>query len=149
MINIILSGHGGFATGLEKAMKQIIGEQSHVIAIDFTEYSSPTQLDAEFKQALARIDERDGLVFLTDLLGGTPFRLASILALEKANREVITGVNLPLLLEIVLASEGLSSQKLRQKALEKGHQGLTSLVDEMDRYPISASSELNPEQEIK
>lgn len=141
MINIILSGHGGFATGLEKAMEQIIGEQSHVIAIDFTERSSPAQLDAEFKQALAGIDEREGLVFLTDLLGGTPFRLASILALEKANREVITGVNLQLLLQIALDPEGLSSDELRQKALKCGHLGLTSLVDEMERYPISTAAE--------
>lgn len=139
MISIILSGHGGFATGLEKAMMQIIGEQSQVIAIDFTERSSPSQLNAQFNQALASLGEDDGVIFLTDLLGGTPFRLASILALEKANREVITGVNLQLLLEIVLDPDGLSSQELRQKALACGHQGLTSLVDEMARYNIAAS----------
>ncbi|HAV8362221.1 TPA: hypothetical protein JLC67_001164 [Escherichia coli] len=37
MLSIILTGHGGFASGMEKAMKQILGEQSQFIAIDFPE----------------------------------------------------------------------------------------------------------------
>lgn len=40
MLSIILTGHGGFASGMEKAMKQILGEQSQFIAIDFPETSS-------------------------------------------------------------------------------------------------------------
>ncbi|WP_299997763.1 PTS galactosamine/N-acetylgalactosamine transporter subunit IIA [uncultured Cedecea sp.] len=134
MISIILSGHGGFATGLEKAMRQIVGDQPQVIAIDFTENTSPDQLNAKFKRALAELDESNGLIFLTDLLGGTPFRLASVLALEKENREVMTGINLQLLLELVLDQEGVNNQTFRQKALECGHRGLTSLTDEMKRY---------------
>lgn len=94
MLSIILSGHGGFATGLEKAMKQILGEQQQVIAIDFPESSSTALLTAQFEEALANLDEKEGLIFLTDLLGGTPFRVASTLAMQKAEREVITGVNL-------------------------------------------------------
>lgn len=140
MISIILSGHGGFATGLERAMKQIIGHQPQFIAIDFNEFSSPALLNAQFEQAIAQLDEGKGLIFLTDLLGGTPFRLASILALEKTNREVITGVNLQLLMEIVLNREELNILKCRKKALECGHRGLTSLVDEMKRYPVSADN---------
>lgn len=133
MISIILSGHGGFATGLEKAMKQILGEQPQVIAIDFPECSTTALLTAQFEEAIANLDERDGLV-LTDLLGGTPFRVASTLAMQKVGREVITGVNMQLVLEMVLEREGLSSQEFRLMALECGHRGLTSLVDEMGRY---------------
>ena len=101
MLGIILCGHGGFATGLEQAMKQILGEQPQFI------------------------------VFLTDLLGGTPFRVASTLAMQKPGSEVITGTNLQLLLEMVLEREGLSSTAFRLQALECGHRGLTSLVDEL------------------
>ncbi|MGP2425032.1 PTS galactosamine/N-acetylgalactosamine transporter subunit IIA [Yersinia sp. 2538 StPb PI] len=141
MLSIILSGHGGFATGLEKAMKQILGEQQQVIAIDFPESSSTALLTAQFEEALANLDEKEGLIFLTDLLGGTPFRVASTLAMQKAEREVITGVNLQLLLEMVLERDGLSSKEFRLQALECGHRGLTSLVDEMGRYREAASVE--------
>ena len=108
MLGIILCGHGGFATGMEKAMKQILGEQTQFIAIDFPET-------------------------LTDLLGGTPFRVASTLAIQKPGSEVITGTNLQLVLEMVMEREGLCSEAFRVQALECGHRGLTSLSDELGR----------------
>ncbi|EFZ5788001.1 PTS N-acetylgalactosamine transporter subunit IIA, partial [Shigella flexneri] len=81
----------------------------------------------------AQLDCEDGIVFLTDLLGGTPFRVASTLAMQKPGCEVITGTNLQLLLEMVLEREGLSGEEFRVQALECGHRGLTSLVDELGR----------------
>jgi len=79
------------------------------------------------------LDSEDGIVFLTDLLGGTPFRVASTLAMQKPGWEVITGTNLQLLLEMALEREGLSSEAFRLQALECGHRGLTSLVDELEQ----------------
>lgn len=127
MLGIILTGHGGFASGMEKAMKQILGEQSQFIAIDFPEASTTALLTSQLEQAVDELDDREDIVFLTDLLGGTPFRVASTLALQKPGREVITGTNLQLLLEMVLEREGLTSEAFRQQALECGHRGLTSL----------------------
>ncbi|HCX3851590.1 TPA: PTS sugar transporter subunit IIA [Escherichia coli] len=115
MLSIILTGHGGFASGMEKAMKQILGEQSQFIAIDFPETSSTALLTSQLEEAIAQLDCEDGIVFLTDLLGGTPFRVASTLA------------------EMVLEREGLSGEEFRVQALECGHRGLTSLVDELGR----------------
>lgn len=133
MLGIILTGHGGFASGMEQAMKQILGEQSQFIAIDFPESSTTARLTAQLEQAVAELDEAEGLVFLTDLLGGTPFRVASTLAMQKSGREVITGTNLQLLLEMVLERDELSSEAFRLQALECGHRGLTSPVDELGR----------------
>lgn len=133
MLGIILTGHGGFASGMEKAMKQILGEQPQFIAIDFPESSTTALLTSQLEQAVAELDAQGDIVFLTDLLGGTPFRVASTLAMQKAGREVITGTNLQLLLEMALERDGLSSETFRLQALECGHRGLTSLVDELDR----------------
>ena len=133
MLGIIICGHGGFASGLERAMLQILGEQDAVIAIDFPESSTTALLQAQCEAALTEVDKGDGVVFLTDLLGGTPFRVASTLALRQTNREVVTGTNLQLLLEMVLERDGLTSEAFRLQALECGHRGLTSLVDELGR----------------
>ncbi|EEO7837879.1 PTS sugar transporter subunit IIA [Salmonella enterica] len=133
MLGIILTGHGGFASGMEKAMKQILGEQSQFIAIDFPETSTTALLTSQLEQAVSELDGKDSLIFLTDLLGGTPFRVASTLAMQKTGREVITGTNLQLLLEMVLEREELSSEAFRLQALECGHRGLTSLFDELGR----------------
>ena len=121
------------ASGMEKAMKQILGEQSQFIAIDFPETSTTALLTSQLEQAIEQLDGEEDIVFLTDLLGGTPFRVASTLAMLKPGREVITGTNLQLLLEMVLDREGLSSEAFRVQALECGHRGLTSLVDELGR----------------
>lgn len=133
MLGIILTGHGGFASGMEKAMKQILGEQPQFIAIDFPETSTTALLTTQLEQAVEQLDGEDDIVFLTDLLGGTPFRVASTLAMQKPGREVLTGTNLQLLLEMALEREGLSSEAFREQALECGHRGLTSLVHELGR----------------
>jgi PTS system N-acetylgalactosamine-specific IIA component len=59
--------------------------------------------------------------------------VASTLAMQKPGSEVITGTNLQLLLEMVLEREGLNGEAFRLQALECGHRGLTSLVDELAR----------------
>lgn len=134
MLGIILTGHGGFASGLEQAMKQILGEQPQCIAVDFPESSTTALLISQLELAVSTLDNPDGIVFLTDLLGGTPFRVASTLAIHKPGSEVITGTNLQLLLEIVMERDGLRGEALRMQALECGHRGLTCLADELGRY---------------
>ncbi len=141
MLGIILTGHGGFASGLEQAMKQILGDQPQFIAIDFPETSTTARLTAQLEQAVSELDQRCDIVFLTDLLGGTPFRVASTMALARPGSEVITGTNLQLLLEMVMERDGLSSEAFRVQALECGHRGLTSLVDELSRSREDAPAE--------
>ncbi|MFW0764537.1 PTS galactosamine/N-acetylgalactosamine transporter subunit IIA [Trabulsiella odontotermitis] len=133
MIGIILCGHGGFASGLEKAMKQILGSQPQFIAVDFPETSSTALLTSQLEGAMGDLDPNEQIVFLTDLLGGTPFRVASTLAMQRPGCEVITGTNLQLLLEMALERDGLSGEEFRIGALESGHRGLTSLADELSR----------------
>ena len=133
MLGIILCGHGGFASGLEHAMKQILGEQTQFVAIDFPQESTTALLTSQLSDAINLLDPGQDIVFLTDLLGGTPFRVASTLAMQKKGCEVITGTNLQLLLEMVLERDGLSSEAFRVQALECGHRGLTSLADELGR----------------
>lgn len=140
MLGIVLTGHGGFATGLEKAMNQILGKQEQMIAVDFPEDSTTALLTTQLEAALASLRECESIVFLTDLLGGTPFRVASTLALQQSGWEVITGTNLQLLLEMMMERDELDSKTFRLRALECGHRGLTSLADELSRSPTVAES---------
>ncbi|MEM0553434.1 MULTISPECIES: PTS galactosamine/N-acetylgalactosamine transporter subunit IIA [Aeromonas] len=133
MLGIIITGHGGFASGLAKAMEQILGEQPYVAAIDFPESSTTSKLEHQLAEAISAVEQGDGVVFLTDLLGGTPFRVASLLSMDAPKREVITGTNLQLLLEMLLERDGLSVSEFRVQALACGHRGLTSLADEMSK----------------
>ncbi|MGG4608562.1 PTS galactosamine/N-acetylgalactosamine transporter subunit IIA [Providencia sp. Me31A] len=133
MVGIILCGHGGFASGLEKAMLQIIGEQENFAAIDFSLESSTARLTQELEATLALMTSCTSVVFLTDILGGTPFRVSALLSQGREDREVITGTNLQLLLEMVMERDTLSLADFRREALLCGHRGLTCLTDELQR----------------
>ncbi|STW27089.1 Uncharacterised protein [Klebsiella michiganensis] len=61
--------------------------------------------------------------------------------MQKTGREVITGTNLQLLLEMVLDRDELSGEAFRIQALECGHRGLTSLVDELGRCREESTAE--------
>ncbi|NVD07010.1 PTS sugar transporter subunit IIA [Vibrio sp. JPW-9-11-11] len=131
MIAVILSGHGGFASGIEKAIHQVIGEQQQFIALDFPEQSTTQQLEAQMRQAIQNLDSGEGVVFLTDLLGGTPFRTASLLSQEREDIQVVTGTNLQMAAEMLLERDELTLIEFRDQAVECGHRGITSLAAEM------------------
>ncbi|MDV6252725.1 PTS galactosamine/N-acetylgalactosamine transporter subunit IIA [Vibrio sp. EA2] len=131
MIAVILSGHGGFASGIEKAIHQVIGEQQQFIALDFPEASTTQQLEAQMRQAIQEIDSGEGIVFLTDLLGGTPFRTASLLSQQRDDIQVVTGTNLQMTAEMLLERDELKLIEFRDQAIECGHRGITSLAAEM------------------
>ena len=94
---IIITGHGKFASGLKSSLNLIVGENDFINAIDFTEEKSPESLKEEIKRNLK--ETNDKVYIFTDLLGGTPFKVSSELALENSNIEVLCGTNLPMLVE--------------------------------------------------
>lgn len=131
MITVILSGHGAFATGIQAAIHQVIGEQPQFIAIDFPVDMTTPQLEKAMRDAIAKLDSDEGIVFLTDLLGGTPFRTASLLSQERKDIEVVTGTNLQMVAEMLLERDEVNLLQFREQALACGHRGITSLADEM------------------
>ncbi|EID4340441.1 TPA: PTS sugar transporter subunit IIA [Vibrio vulnificus] len=131
MIAVILSGHGGFASGIAQAITQVIGEQEQFRFLDFPEQMTTPQLEVAMRQAIEEIDSGDGIVFLTDLLGGTPFRTASLLSQERDDIEVVTGTNMQMAAEMLLERDELTLTAFREMAVECGHRGITSLAAEM------------------
>jgi len=94
---IIITGHGKFGSGLKSSLNIIVGENDSIKFVDFTEEKSPETLKEEIKRNLK--ETNDKVYIFTDLLGGTPFKVSSELALENSNIEVLCGTNLPMLVE--------------------------------------------------
>ncbi|XBS71975.1 PTS galactosamine/N-acetylgalactosamine transporter subunit IIA [Acerihabitans sp. KWT182] len=141
MLGIVIAGHGGFASGLLQAIEQVVGRQERCRAVDFPEGMSTIRLRLALREACSFCDAGNGLVILTDLLGGTPFRLAAELAMEKSRYEVITGTNLQLAAEMMLEREGKTPAEFREMALTCGHRGLTSLWHEQQRQKCDDRTE--------
>lgn len=133
MIGIIVTGHGLFAHGIEKAVERIIGEQPQTAYVNFPIESTTEILQQQLSDAIKEVDQGDGIVFFTDLLGGTPFRTAALLSHDMDNCEVLAGINLQMTIESMLERDekGMTVTKFRELALEFGQRGMTSLHDEL------------------
>lgn len=137
MLGIILTGHGSFATGLYEAVVQIIGKQAQFTAINFPDGMSSELLEQKLTNALEECDNGDGVIFLTDILGGSPFRLAAMLSYQFNNVEVISGTNLPMLLEMLLQRDELDAKNFRLQAIDIAKSGITSLWHENQKKPMN------------
>ncbi len=141
MIAVILVGHGRFGSGLGQAVDQIIGAQENFATIDFIEGISVPELETLMLNEIEQLNTDDGVVFLTDLLGGSPFRVASQIALQKGNMEVISGTNLQLCVEMLLERSEMNLTEFAQTALICGHNGLARLADALQQEQTATTNE--------
>lgn len=108
MIGIIIGTHGKFSKEIVKSAEMIFGQQENVKPVTFEPGESPDDLVEKYKAEMKELDYSDGLIFFVDLFGGSPYNAASRIVLEEENMDIVTGVNLPMLLE-VFASKSFST----------------------------------------
>lgn len=103
MIGIVVSGHGHFASGLTSALMLLAGETEALQVVDFEAQDSIEILEGKMKAAIEALDSTDGIMIMTDLQGGSPFNVALRLAMMDQNLEVVTGTNLPMLVDAYMS----------------------------------------------
>ena len=84
-------------------------------------------------------DTCEGVLVFVDLLGGTPFNQAMMISQEIDGVEVVTGANLPMLLELVLTRDGSTLEELAGQAVEIGQMGIVNKKLE----PVAAEAEFD------
>ncbi len=99
MIGMILVTHGRLAIEFIAALEHVVGPQQRIAAVCIGAEDDMEQRRRDILDSVAKVEEGDGVVLLTDMFGGTPSNLA-ISVLDRANVEVIAGVNLPMLIKL-------------------------------------------------
>jgi len=99
MIGMVLVTHGRLAEELIAALEHVVGPQENVSAICIGPDDDMEQRRSEILDSTSKADQGEGVVLLTDMFGGTPSNLA-ISIMDKANVEIIAGVNLPMLVKL-------------------------------------------------
>lgn len=108
MIGVILCTHATFADGLKNAVEMILGKQEDFDSICFMNGDDLEGLAEKISDAAQKyIDRGMQCCIVTDLYGATPFNTSLKVALEK-DINVVTGVNLPFMLEIFLNRDSCS-----------------------------------------
>ena len=99
MIGLVLVTHGRLAAEFIAALEHVVGPQQRIAAVCIGAEDDMEQRRRDILDSVAKVEEGDGVVLLTDMFGGTPSNLA-ISVLDRANVEVIAGVNLPMLIKL-------------------------------------------------
>ena len=119
MIGMVLVTHGRLAAELVNALEHVVGKQEQVAAVCIAPDDDMEERRKEIVDAIARMDSGSGVVLLTDMFGGTPSNLA-ISIMDKANVEVIAGVNLPMLVKLASVRDKAGIEEAVAKAQEAG-----------------------------
>lgn len=127
MIGLIVSGHIHFASGMASAVRAIAGAQQQIAFIDFDEAISPDELEVQMIKAMAEMNCSDGYLFLTDLPGGTPCNRAMAIMMSRQNVEVLSGVNLPMIVNAVFEREECELKELVGVLEEIGAQSIQDI----------------------
>ena len=99
MIGVVVVTHGQLATELVNAAETIVGDLPHVVAVSIGWHEDVQDARREIGQAIAAVTGPEGVLIVTDMFGGTPANLG-ITFLEAGRVEVVTGVNLPMLIKL-------------------------------------------------
>jgi PTS system mannose-specific IIA component len=99
MIGMVLVTHGRLAAEFIAALEHVVGPQRNVAAVCIGPEDDMELRRKEILDSVARVDEGEGVVVLTDMFGGTPSNLA-ISIIDRAKIEVIAGMNLPMLIKL-------------------------------------------------
>jgi len=127
-MKIVLVGHGHFATGIYSSLQLIAGDQENVEAIDFVEGMSADELK---QKILLAISNEEKVLILSDLLGGTPFKVSSTIMVENPTKtmNVLSGLNLAMLMEAVFARMAHGFDEVAEEFKMKGQYPLAKLSD--------------------
>ena len=99
MIGVVVVTHGQLATELVNAAETIVGDMPAFAAVSIGWHEDTEDARHEIEQAVVRVDKGSGVLILTDMFGGTPSNLAMTF-LVQGKLEVITGVNVPMLIKL-------------------------------------------------
>jgi len=127
-IAIVIGTHGWAAEQLLKTAEMLLGEQQNVGWIDFVPGENAETLIEKYHARLAELDTSKGVLFLVDTWGGSPFNAASRIVVDKEQHEVIAGVNIPMLVETLMArDDDPTFDELIAVAVEAGREGVKAL----------------------
>jgi PTS system mannose-specific IIA component len=119
MIGIVLVTHGRLADELVSALEHVVGAQEKVATVCIGPEDDMEKRRAEILESITKTDDGGGVILLTDMFGGTPSNLA-ISVMDKANVEVIAGVNLPMLIKLASVRNTGSIEQASQDAQDAG-----------------------------
>ena len=141
MIGLVIVSHAGLAEELLKAAEIIVGTIPGAVAVGLRPDDQVDTMRDAIAEAIKTVDDGAGVIIMTDMFGGTPSNM-SLSFLEDGHVEVLTGVNLPMLIQFAMVRDrgGISEQA---EALKKcGLESITVAGEFLKNSPSPNFDEL-------
>jgi len=123
MIGGVIVSHGKLAEEILNALTIIIGEAVNIEAISIGWYDDVEESKKKINQSLKTVDQKNGVVIFTDMFGGTASNL-SFSFLKNDQVEIITGVNLPMLIKFVSLQRSNNLKEVVKRVVEQGKKNI-------------------------
>jgi PTS system mannose-specific IIA component len=134
MLGLLVVTHGRFAEELVNAAETIVGKLEAFEALSIGWNDQMDLASKELTEALKRVNRGHGVIVLTDMFGGTPTNLA-LSQMDTGKVEIVTGVNLSMLIKFTSLRERLPLAEAAQAIAEEGRQAIqvaSQLLDERE-----------------
>ena len=119
----VIVTHGQLATELLAAAEMIVGPVSHIAAVSIGWHDDVDAAHDEIERAIARVSSGRGVLILTDMFGGTPTNIAAMF-LKENEVEVVTGVNLPMIIKLASETGDETLMTVAQRVREQGREAI-------------------------
>jgi PTS system mannose-specific IIA component len=123
LIGGIIVSHGKLAEELLNALTIILGETVNIESISIGWYDDVEESKKKINESLKRVSQKNGVVIFTDMFGGTPSNL-SFSFLKDNQVEIITGVNLPMLIKFASLQRSSNLREVARKVVEQGQKNI-------------------------
>ena len=124
MIGVLIITHCDLCKELLNAAEFIVGRLEAVATIPINQTSDSEEIRKMIEEKITSLDQGQGVIILTDMFGGTPSNL-SLSFLKEEMVEVLTGVNLPMVIAIAQSRMDLKLSELAEKAQEAGKMSIS------------------------
>jgi PTS system mannose-specific IIA component len=135
VVGIVIVTHGAMTDGLLDAARMIVGPLDGIVGVALMESDNVESLMERVEAAVDEVNSGDGVLILVDLFGASPFNASARLAMTREGIEVLTGVSLPMLLEVVVQRDDQPLQELVEIAREAGTTGIRTLSETLGKKP--------------
>ena len=123
MVGILVVSHGRLADALISLVQSLVGNLEKIREVSIWSKDREEEVKGLIRKKIAEVDDGDGVVILTDILGGTPTNI-SLSFLKNEKVEVVTGVNVPMLVTLSSYRTGRSLREIGKMVKKSGRRSI-------------------------
>ncbi len=119
----VIVSHGQVATELVAAAETVVGDLNHISAVSIGWHDDVELAKDAISKAIKKVAQGNGVLLMTDMFGGTPTNISAMF-LKPGEVEIVTGVNLPMVVKLASQTKETTLQEMAKDVEEQGRQAI-------------------------